>query len=469
MFSKRNHDRPRSVAFRLTLWFTGLFGVLSVCAFTLVYVVLVVNLDHQIDQDMLSDTIEFDALYRQNGLESLQNEFDREAKSEGVGRFFFRILSPGGNVLAQSNLSAWGDLPAVDVSRVTHPMWRRTRYAIYGEQTKVRTLLAPTPSGEVFQIGRVVGDKENITERFAGISLLTVVLMIVIGGFIGWRMAKSAMKGVNRVTQTALAIGGGNLKQRVPVDPADGHEVVELSFAFNQMLERIDMLIRQLHTISDNIAHDLRSPITRIRGVAEVVLTGPQDIQEYRETNGVIIEEADRLVEMINTMLDIARVETGLSQAPQDLVDLGKLVAEACELFQPVADARGVEMAVEAVPDTAWVLGNSSMLQRVIANLIDNAIKYAPDHGRVIAAVSHVGDQCVVTISDNGKGIDPADLPHIFDRFYRGDRSRSTPGHGLGLSLALAFIQAHGGTIHVDNSADQGCRFQVHLPRPATS
>jgi len=230
------------------------------------------------------------------------------------------------------------------------------------------------------------------------------------------------------------------------------------------MLDRIEILVTGIKEMSDNIAHDLKSPITRIRGIAEVSLTSNSSLKEYESMAAGTIEECDRLLDMINTMLIISRTEAGVNQLDCQKLDIAHLVRDACDIFQSPAEDKGLTM-VYTGPETISIYGDIRLLQRMVANLLDNAIKYTPANGRIDVTVSTGGDQSVqIAVQDNGMGISGKDLRHIFERFYRCDPSRSQAGTGLGLSFARAVTRAHNGDITVTSTSDEGSTFTVVLP-----
>jgi heavy metal sensor kinase len=276
-------------------------------------------------------------------------------------------------------------------------------------------------------------------------------------------MARRAVSGVEAITRTAQKISGGSLEQRVPVK-ARGDEIDQLANTFNQMLDRIQALLTEIKEMSDNMAHDLRSPITRIRGIAEVTLTSGKTPGEYEGMAASTIEECDRLLDMINTMLMISKTESGVDKISGRDVDLTGIVRQACELFEPTAEDKKVNLSCN-VPDRAHLTGDTPMIQRMLSNLLDNAIKYTPSGGIVNIAVTESKTRVVVALKDTGIGISQADLPRIFERFYRCDQSRSQAGIGLGLSLARAIARAHGGDITVISTPNQGSTFTVTLPK----
>jgi signal transduction histidine kinase len=216
--------------------------------------------------------------------------------------------------------------------------------------------------------------------------------------------------------------------------------------------------------MSDNIAHDLRSPITRIRGIAEVTFTTGKSLGEYEAMAASTIEECDRLLDMINTMLMISKTEAGVGHLIREEIDLAGLAREACELFEPTAEDNGITLSYD-VQGRSHLVGDTRMIQRMLSNLLDNAIKYTPSGGSVTVSVSENNNQIIVSVKDTGIGISPRDLSHIFERFYRCDQSRSQTGIGLGLSLARAIARAHGGEITATSTPNQGSTLVVTLPK----
>lgn len=300
--------------------------------------------------------------------------------------------------------------------------------------------------------------REDFREYFA----TGLVGVILFSTLIGWFMARKAMSGVDEVTRIAVAISQGELDKRVPIGEHKD-EIDRLAQTFNNMLDRIQALVRQMTEITDNIAHDLRSPITRIRGLAEITLGNNEWTSQQARTAATIIGECDRLLEMINTMLDISDAEAGLARLNLEEIDIGALLQDAGELFQPWAEDKQITLTIEAA-EPLHVQGDLAKLQRICANLLDNALKYTPSGGRVRVSAARDREEVSVTVEDTGCGIPEEDLPHVFDRFFRGEKSRSTQGNGLGLTLARAFVVAHGGRITAFSSSGKGAAVTVVIP-----
>jgi signal transduction histidine kinase len=240
-------------------------------------------------------------------------------------------------------------------------------------------------------------------------------------------------------------------------------ELDQLAAAFNIMVEKIQRLVTGMKQVTDNVAHDLRSPVTSMRGLAEVTRASGGSTEEYQTMAESVVEQCDRLLAIINTMLEIAEAEAGVVQLRIQEVDMAQVAHDACDLFQVVAEDKGVTMTVEA-SGPARLYGDLQKLQRVLANLLDNAVKYTQSGGKIALSVVRDENEVTVAVSDTGIGIAEEDLLHIFDRFYRTEKSRSEPGIGLGLCLARAFVSAHGGVIAATSRPGKGSTFTVSLP-----
>lgn len=456
----------QSLTFRLTLWYAAIFAISLLSMLLVVYLMLSQRMETRVDELLLSDALEFRHLYRKYGIENIEAEFDREAEVAGTDQVFFRLLSREGRQLKASDLRTWNGVP-VTQSILGHlvpdqPAFETVR--VPGQPHHVRMVyLTMAEDQNVIQVGYLRRDDERLLEEFRHISAAVIVAGLLLAASLGWFMARRALGGVEHVTETARGIGQGDFARRVTVSNR-GDEIDHLAITFNVMLDRIQSLIQELKQVTSDIAHDLRSPITRIRGMAETTLLGDKTLQDYQEMAGVVVEESDRLVAIINSLLEIAEADAGVAQLTKSDFDMTGMVQDAVELFQPVAEDRDIAFHLSAPSGPLIFTGDKGRLQRVVANLVDNALKYTGPGGRVLVLVEDERSQIKVSVADTGIGIKEHDLLHIFDRFYRADRSRSTCGNGLGLSLAQAFVKTHRGHIEVESVPDKGSTFRIVLP-----
>jgi heavy metal sensor kinase len=458
----------RTLVFRLTLLFS-----LSVIVFLGAFAGYRLHRDaghyRNVDLGLLAEAKELSLLLdsvKGMSREDITKLFDHETKNSY--RLFFRLLGPKGDVFASSDTSSLNmDLG----STVTGAFNRETGHAfetlpLPPSRYTARVLSYAIGPDKILQIGTSQEGLQRIIEKRWREFGIVMAVLIVYSTFIGWFVIKCALKGVEEVTRTAIQISGGDFSSRVPIT-GRGEEIDRLAATFNNMVERIQALVKGMKEITDNMAHDLRSPITRIRGIAEMTITSARDNRDYELMAGSIVEECDRLLGIINTMLDISEAKAGLSKLNISQVDISKIVEETCEIFRPIAEDKNTRI-IKKLADNTFIWADNQKLQRVVSNLLDNALKYTPAGGIITVTVEGDKKQVIVSVNDNGIGISRDDLPHIFRRFYRCDRSRSQPGTGLGLSWARAIIQAHGGHISATSTLNERSTFTVTLPNTHT-
>jgi heavy metal sensor kinase len=469
MFFERINSFRRSLAFRLALVYAVTCAILSVAAFFIFYHLMISNINARMDNALTEKLNECSSLLASKGVAALRKEIHREAQSAGTGKVFLRLLTTDGKEIVSSDLGPWGGIsisnPPLQSLAQDRPIFETLK--LPGGKHNARVIYGMARPGMVLQIGRSLKDDEEILEDFRQAFRTATVIVLTLVALGGWFMARRTLSGIREVTRTAMAISDGAMGKRVPLT-GRGDEIDRLSQTFNHMLDRIQSLITEMREVTDNITHDLKSPVTRIRGLAEVILTTGRSLDEYQAMAASTVEECDRLLGMINTMLDISEVKAGVAALNITHVDISALIKEACELFQPLAEDKGLVIKAK-VPPQCLLSGDKRKLQRVVTNLLDNAIKYTSAGGTITISVDEGEKGEIISVSDTGRGIAADDIPHIFDRFYRADKSRSEPGVGLGLSLVWAIVHAHGGDIEVNSSPDSGSTFTVVLPRERSS
>jgi signal transduction histidine kinase len=465
MSSSRPPGLWRTVRVRLTLWFGALFVGFAVLLFFAEDALLRSHLLAQMDDGLHRTVREFEVLYFEFGTVAVTDEFRREASAAGIGNVVMVLRSPRHTVLARSPADLWEErsLESPGLAELSLGEVRFRTLHVPGLGVSFRLAEARTQNGCFLQVGRTMAADAALIRASRRLFAAMGVAMVLAAVAMASHLMGRAMSGVEQIARIAAQIGNHEMTARVP--PGDrGREIEGLVTAFNDMLDRIRHLVEEIREVTDNVAHDLRSPITRIRGLMESAATAPQATPETRGMAGQVIEECDRLVHLIDTTLEIAEIHAGAVPLTFGPVDLSQVVRDACELFLPVAEDRGLSLTADIPSDSLDAWGSLRRLQRVVANLLDNAIKYTPPGGSVRLRLGREGAEVVLTVEDTGIGISSSDLPRIFDRFFRVDTSRSTPGHGLGLTLARALVGAHGGTITAVSELGRGSRFHVRLP-----
>jgi signal transduction histidine kinase len=355
-------------------------------------------------------------------------------------RLFVRVVDRGAEAVVLSQPEGW-----------------------YLEQLETASLRLA--DGTLVQVGKSTDAREALLARFRaalGLVTLTIVVVALTGGLI---VTRSAVKPIRRLMRAvARIISTGRTDERVVLaGGGTGDAIDELTRLFNAMLDRIEGLVTAMRGALDNVSHDLRTPLTRLRGTAEMALVSTPDLDRYRDALADCVEESDHVLVMLNTLMDISEAESGAMKLDRELLRLGDIVARAVDLYRDVAEAKGIVLTAHATAEAA-VAADRTRLEQVAANLIDNAVKYTPAGGRVDVEVLADDHRARLRVRDTGLGIRPDELPHIWNRLFRGDTSRTERGLGLGLSLVKAVVEAHGGTVEVESEPGQGSVFTVSLP-----
>lgn len=466
MHSKNPGRFWNKLSFRLTLWYAGIFTVSSFVAFILFYMLITSVIRERTDQDLLNQTAKFSIVLQERGIQALADFTVLESQEAGVKKVFFRLLFPNGQAFSSSNMSYWEDIKirkdAIEkLLSGAKPVFETV--TLKARQDEVRILYALISPGVILQVGQSIENYKQITTAFRKLFMVTMALLIALAAGVGWFLSRRAVSGIREIAGIAGGISGGALNKRVPVK-GKGDEIDELAATFNQMLDRIQELVTEIREMADNIAHDLKSPLTRIRGSAEIALTTGKGVADYENMAASTIEECDILLKMINTMLMISKTEAGVEKPVLERMELSGLIGNVCELFETIVEDKGLSLNCN-LTEKFYIDGDTRLIQRLFANLMDNAVKYTASGGAItVMAEKDRKGYVNVSVQDNGIGIASEELPRIFERFYRGDASRSEAGAGLGLSLAKAIARAHGGDITVTSQPGRGSTFTVTFP-----
>jgi len=429
--------RPLFFGLRIALWYATLFVVGSTAIVFLTYYLTATSLaqrDQQIIRGKLGD---YAAAYQRGGVRVLAATVRAEQQA-APERLFVRVVDRGVEAVVLSNPEGW-------------------------DPSKLEIASATLADGTLVQVGKSTELRDELLARFRAALGLVTLLVFAIALTGGWLATQSALGPVRRLAfAVQRIIRTGRTDARVPLD-GSGDALDELTELFNAMLDKIEGLVTAMRGALDNVSHDLRTPLTRLRGTAEMALAGPAALDRYREALADCVEETDRVLVMLNALMDISEAESGAMPLRRERVRLADVVERAVDLYRDVADAKGVRLVVEASEDVE-ATADRTRLEQAAANLIDNAVKYTPPGGRVDVEVRGAGNAALLRVRDTGPGIPPDERPRIFDRLFRGDRSRAERGLGLGLSLVKAIVEAHGGTVAVDSEPGAGSTFTVTLP-----
>lgn len=451
------------LAFRLSLLYAGVLAISSLLCFSVFYAAMISTMRAHTDANLLHLAQRLSDVRARGGMPAVTVEMVKASEGIGTKDIFLRIVDRSGTQLTSSDLAGWADMltnSAAIHSGITEPVFEDW-YGI-GRHGWVRVVRTPFDEGAILQIGYSMQDYGLVPAEFRRVAGMVLLGAVAIAVAAGWFMARRTLAGVQTIMTTARQISQGELTRRVPIS-GRGDEIDQWASTFNRMLERIESLVKGMEETNDNIAHELRSPIARIRGQAETTLTGNGSLDGYREMAASTVEECDRLLAMINTMLDIAEAEAGVMSLKMSSVDVHALLRDISEIYEPMTAEKNIRVSVEA-NGSLVIRGDVQRLQRMIANLVDNAVKYTPRGGTIRLSAHLTDGQAELSVANTGEGILPDKLPHIFQRFYRADASRSGSGYGLGLSLAQAIVHAHGGQISVRSISGDKTTFYVVLP-----
>jgi len=466
MSSNWNDRLRQTFGLRLAWWYAVVFVVSAAALVLITYLLLTATLKRQ-DRDFIQTTlVQFAAAYVGGGPNALAREIQRAEEAGLEGPLFVRTVRGRRDVLFLSTPERWRQF---DPSQLAEPelsgqqSWANLSTGNEGEILEV--LSARLPDGTLFQLGKSISRRAELLSRFRRALLLNVLFIVVIGIAGGAMVTHSALQPLRALTATVSSImRTGRTSARVPVD-SPGDALGDLTVLVNAMLDRIDSVVSGMRGALDNVAHDLRTPLARLRGTAEAALTS-EDPAVLRSALADSLEESDRIIAMLNTLMDISEAETGTMSLRLEPVRLQDIIGETIDLYEHVAEEERVEIETR-VPGTVTLHVDRNRFRQVLANLLDNALKYTPAGGRVeIRAGSEPGGAVAITVSDTGIGISADELPHVWTRLYRGDKSRSTRGLGLGLSLVKAIVEAHHGKVTIQSTPGEGTRVEVRLPPP---
>ena len=460
MSSKWTDRVSQALGLRLAAWYLATFLASTLAIGGLTYGLLASSLEAR-DHDVVQSTLrEYAARYQAGGLPALARAIELEQRSGQREPLFVRLVGPFEDVLLYSLPEIWGVFDLSELAGGPDAIWGQVRARDRNAVLEVATL--PLGGGTVLQVGKTSESRDELLSRFRRVLLLGLTAALAIGMIGGFFLTRSTLKPLRDLRDAVQRIlRTGQTDDRVPVY-GNADAVDELSDLFNAMLARITTLIHGMRNALDHVAHDLRTPMTRLRVTAETALASNDPVRQ-REALSDVLEESDRVLSMLTTLMDISEAETGTMKLTRTRVDVAALVTEVIDLYEDIAQEAGVMVSSNVVPGVV-VSADRDRLRQTLANLVDNAIKYTARGGQVDISAARHGDFVVIRVRDTGAGIPEHDLPRIFDRLYRGDQSRATRGLGLGLSLVRAYIEAHGGTVDVESTPGGGSTFTVRLP-----
>ncbi len=458
MFSGILRKISKKINLRLSAIFSLILIISSLFLFGITYTLLASFLLREDAQILRLKILEFWAHYQSGGVSRVMREVNEN-------RSFIVRVADGWN----NTLYLWlpAHLQRLNVERLklseTKKYGRLVRLTMDGSKYTMEIASIKLSDGNILQIGMDITARDRILRRVRVTFVFALLPLVVLSFLIGSYLSARSLKPISNLSSTVKSvIDTGKINTRISPSITK-NELGDLVVLFNRMLEKIELLVEGMRRALDSVAHDLRTPMTRLRGTAEMALKGPPNARTYSEALADCMEESEHIITMLNTIMDIAEAETGTMKLDRAEVKISTLIEECAELYSYVAEEKDISIHTSFQVDIS-VFADKGRIRRAILNLLDNAVKYTSRGGRVDIGASARDNTAVISVKDNGVGIEKDELPNIWERLYRGKEHRSTSGLGLGLSFVKAIVLAHGGEVEVTSKPCEGSKFTIVLP-----
>ena len=449
------------VSFRLIFIYTVLLGLSVSLVLMFLYFTTARDIELEADQKIIKKVEDLNNIYLRFREQGLFNYIRRETSRATLD--IYRLYDSDNNYLAGNILTELEDIKNNDDG------WLEFSYKVtengkdrifYG---RGRELITPRQNFRLI-VGRVVNDEKVLKERFFYSSLWSILLIFFLGVFGGYFLSRNFLKRISDINRTSKKIMDGNLKERLPISRGKD-ELNELSSNLNDMLDRLDSLMSNMKEVTDNVAHDLRTPLNRIRTNLEITLMSNPNVEEYKKSFEEAINETDNLIKTFNSILSISKVDSGASDLDKSELNLKELIINMHDLYEPITEGSGIKLNYEATENIVFK-GNYNLLSQSLANLIENAVNYGSTNldPTINVGAKQTDDKISLWVSDNGVGINDQDKEKVVERFVRLDTSRSLKGSGLGLNLVKSAVRFHEGKFQLIDAKPTGLIVLIELP-----
>lgn len=453
----------RTVGFRISLWHFGILILSGILLLLIVHFILAFLFIKQDRESIQEESLHLETIYPDGGVQAIKAEIDNQ---QGKSAFFIKLTNAKSEVIAESDP---GDFEDYDLKQIKNlkpdkdgwmKIWEKPdndlKFPLGPESMEITSTIL---DGMNLQVGKTSEERMDLESRILFIlGIVIIPFLVAVGTFLSQR----ALHPLREMIATVESIQAGKMSSRVPAS-GTGDELDELAQLFNAMLQQIEKLIKGMQDSLDIVAHDLRTPITRLRATAETALQSASSTETYREALADCMEESEQILSILETLMDISEAQTGAMKLRPEKVKVQKLIEDSVDLYRYVAEDRG--LIIESIcPHDLYLNVDSRRIRQALANLVDNAVKYTPRGGKISLQAIQNNGEAIISVSDTGSGIPSEELPKIWERLYRSENAQSIKGIGLGLSLVRAIIQSHGGEIEVKSEVDKGSIFTIHLP-----
>lgn len=472
----------RTTAFRLALTSAGVYALLTAIILGILYGATTSEIREHMDARLKAEADVLVTLYHTQGLAALRAAIAK--RSSPAAHHFSDVLDSATRyylLVGANGKRIAGDLPAwpresgsagdsgnwlsytINAQAAVRVGLDKPADFDADDNIEVRGLATALPGGHRLLVVETFDEAEELSDYILHSMLVVIGFILILALVCGVWMSRYVVRRLESVRGAATAIMAGDLSRRLPV-ASRRDEFDNLALTLNAMLARIEELMKGLRQVTDNVAHDLRSPLNRLRGRLDMTLAQVREPDEYRAAMTRALTDADELLQTFNAMLNLAELEAGMSRELRQSIELHSLCEDVISVYEPLAEDK--QLALRATITPARVRGYRQLLAQAVGNLLDNAVKYTHAGGRIDLTLTVTDCHAVLTLDDNGPGIPAAERDHVFERFVRLDRSRSRRGNGLGLSVVRAIVRLHGGRVDL-NDNKPGLRATIRLPAEA--
>lgn len=464
MFLKRPNRQAKSIKFKLSTLFVCLFIASSLALFTMMYSYIASTWKNHDRGILLTELKELETAYNNGGFRSMESVIESKRKYHQQHRLYVRLADSNNRTQKEYLPTPWTEFNVKSLEQhipTTQPEWIRLPSIDGSSFLEVTSSLLT--DGSWLQVGLSTVERENVLDRLSSTFWIVIGPLVLLGFICAWLLSFYVLRPIRNLLLAVKSVQAGSMEAKVPVT-GTGDELDELADHFNRMLRKIASVLQAMKECLDNVAHDLRTPVTRLRNLSENALQAPEDKTSRQEALGSCVEETERIMAMLNTLLDISEAESGAMRLEYKEIQIDKLVGNIVDAYAIIADDKSMRIRFESEPALTARLDPNRMSQ-ALGNLLDNAIKYTPAGGKIEVDYCQEPGWIVIQVRDNGSGIAPDELQRIWERLYRGRQSRLHKGLGLGLSQVKAIIEAHDGRVEVASEPGRGSVFTVRIPR----